>query len=397
MRKKLEEMPDDLKALSIVEENGRYYLRRTFEGKQREHALGANRRDAKGKATRFIATAETTGYQAALEELKGKKVLKRGDDPTFKQMSELYREFNAQSGKPVAANTMKHNLQSLGRLMDLCGARTVSAINPDKLRGKPIKLGPPVRAAASMFKKSALNWYRKRGIQLFNPFAGMELPSEKPDPYIPLGEEVRKEMWRKSRELPPVQRIIVLLALGAGLRREEIDKARLLWLKKEGGKYVLSIRKEKDFEPKSRQARLIPVSVELAEEILSLRDKSEPFYLLPGTEGGELRMRPQYDAVYDWLRQFGIEDDKPLHVLRKECGSVVATEHGIFVASTVLGHSSVVITQNHYGSLVSCPTIDMDALIAGKPKASPLEQVAAQYGIEPEKLKKWLEANKSAA
>jgi integrase len=68
-----------------------------------------------------------------------------------------------------------------------------------------------------------------------------------------------------------------------------------------------------------------------------------------------------------WLRQRGVEADskfgKPLHRLRKQFGSELATRHGIFVTQKLLGHSTPTITAKHYAALTELPTLSHVRLV----------------------------------
>jgi hypothetical protein len=43
-----------------------------------------------------------------------------------------------------------------------------------------------------------------------------------------------------------------------------------------------------------------------------------------------------------------VDNAKPLHTMRKEIGSIMASEHGIFAASRYLRHSDIRITSAIY-------------------------------------------------
>jgi hypothetical protein len=43
-----------------------------------------------------------------------------------------------------------------------------------------------------------------------------------------------------------------------------------------------------------------------------------------------------------------VETRNPIHTLRKEFGSLINQEFGIFAASAALRHSSIAITREHY-------------------------------------------------
>jgi hypothetical protein len=64
-----------------------------------------------------------------------------------------------------------------------------------------------------------------------------------------------------------------------------------------------------------------------------------------------------FDRVTAWLRRHGVTAKKPLHELRKELGSLITAEHGIYAASRVLRHSDLATTAAHYTDLKTRPTI----------------------------------------
>jgi integrase len=59
-----------------------------------------------------------------------------------------------------------------------------------------------------------------------------------------------------------------------------------------------------------------------------------------------------HEKVCRWLRKKGVEDSKPVHFLRKCYGSLAVADHGIFVASKLLGHSSINLTASTYAGQV---------------------------------------------
>jgi len=74
--------------------------------------------------------------------------------------------------------------------------------------------------------------------------------------------------------------------------------------------------------------------------------------------------------VAQWLLKVAYFDPVPnwyplavprQHFLRKVFGSVVATRHGLFTACNYLGHSSVIVTEEHYAALLEKPVVDLMA------------------------------------
>jgi integrase len=79
------------------------------------------------------------------------------------------------------------------------------------------------------------------------------------------------------------------------------------------------------------------------------------------------RCERQFKKLTAWLRQQGITGVMPLHTLRKEFGSQVCANHGIYAASRALRHADIAITSQHYleprrratvglGELLKAPT-----------------------------------------
>jgi len=381
---------------------GFYSFRYSFPGVgQKWVALGTkNERDATTRANRFVATAAKDGFVAAKEQLDGVPVgtAKGG---TVEQVEKLYTEFCEKGNNPVSDLTRKCYLSALRRVADWCGTTLVAELDDIKAKqgwrqenplGKETSFRGLMKSAASVFSKSAITFYRKNGVTIENPLAGMKLVADDIQPYLPLPFGVRDKIEADCRsELEPAQTLIVLLALKLGLRSGEIAAARLEWLRQTGPRqWVFRVKEEADdkFKPKGRELRDFPVADTLAREILSLRGESVSHYLVPNNLTGKQRLKSEAAFVTMWLRLKGIKERRPVHTMRKECGSVLATTYNLLVASRVLGHHSITVTEKYYASLVIIPTIGEEFALSG---------VAAQYGIEPEKLRDWLESNKKAA
>lgn len=160
----------------------------------------------------------------------------------------------------------------------------------------------------------------------------------------------------------------VLLAIGLGLRANEIDKARWDWIKVTAdGRDVLQVAEQDDFRPKGGTMRVIPIDRGVMRALLETRRDASP-YILGGQasesvkqNGYGYRCREVLRIANDWLRLRGVESNSvrgnPLHALRKEFGSVVATEHGLFAAQKLLGHSSPTVTAKYYAAHTDLPVL----------------------------------------
>jgi integrase len=161
----------------------------------------------------------------------------------------------------------------------------------------------------------------------------------------------------------------LMLALGTGLRANEIDKARWNWLKFDAkGDCYLEVRAESDFKPKGGTLRLIKIPSELFDALTAKRQGASSPYIIGGEASpakgvkGENYRRPEtFRAVNAWLRARGVESEKkrghPLHRLRKQFGSEIATSAGLFAAQKLLGHSSPTVTAKYYAAQTDLPTL----------------------------------------
>jgi integrase len=66
------------------------------------------------------------------------------------------------------------------------------------------------------------------------------------------------------------------------------------------------------------------------------------------------------------LRKNGVEGAKPIHTLRKEAGSIIATKAGIHAASRFLRHADIQVTSMHYADYKERVTVDMDDLLGAE-------------------------------
>jgi integrase len=79
--------------------------------------------------------------------------------------------------------------------------------------------------------------------------------------------------------------------------------------------------------------------------------------------GQRYRCERVFYRLTQWLRRNGVEGTKPLHTLRKEAGSIVATKAGIHAASRFLRHADIQITSMHYADYKERVTVDIGALL----------------------------------
>lgn len=151
----------------------------------------------------------------------------------------------------------------------------------------------------------------------------------------------------------PEQYLIFLLALGAGLRRNEIDKlewSSILWSDDK-----IRVQTTRYFQPKTEDSEGdIDVDPDLLAILRLYWKKSKDDFVVPGNHPrpsatyDNYRCARHFNGLTKWLRTRGITAKGPLHSLRKEFGSGICQQAGIFAASEALRHSNIRTTRDSY-------------------------------------------------
>lgn len=230
--------------------------------------------------------------------------------------------------------------------------------DPLAKRRAVVSVNSLMRNAKSLFGKKILPFV-EQSILLPRPlpFDGVPLEKEpslryvsKIDPYATLAL-ARKELAENEPEAFKV----MVLALVCGLRRAEID--HLLWRAFDFPNATLRVESSEYHELKSEDSTgkidLDPDTLALfrgyrAKNPTALFVIKSPLEANLDSKTGRYRCNPVFDTLISWLRRNGVDGHKPLHTLRKEIGSIIASEHGIFEASRYLRHADIHITSAFY-------------------------------------------------
>lgn len=188
------------------------------------------------------------------------------------------------------------------------------------------------------------------------PFEGV--PMEKaPSTRYRSRTDARLILRKASEELkaskPEVYKIICL-ALRCGLRRAEIDS--LLWKSVNLERKVIHVESNEYYSLKSADSHgEIDLGDDFVRELKAMKKSARSEFVVesegtprPHTGSGSYRCDLKFAETVIWLRKKGVTADRPLHELRKEVGSLIAREHGIFAASRFLRHSDIRITSQVY-------------------------------------------------
>jgi integrase len=248
--------------------------------------------------------------------------------------------------------------------------------DPLKQRTARISVNSLMRQAKSLFAPAVMKFVELLSPETM-PFAGVDFEPRQSMRYRS-GFEVEDVIRAAKDELPAEQMKIFLLAVMAGLRRNEIDK--LEWASFRWNEGVIRIEATRFFQPKSDDsAGDVEVDPEMMEVFRGFKASAKgefvvdsPVAARPEANYGHYRCQRDFEALTKWLRGHGVTGNTPLHSLRKEFGSRMCMEHGIYAASHALRHGDIQITSQHYLDKKRRATVGMGHLLTGSDKVIPI-------------------------
>ena len=405
-----------------------WYVRMRHDGKTKRVRLNSGDKDqAAERALRLFQFLQDEGWEA-VEKRQARAPATPTVDEFIAAYLEATKSFEA-APRPITLHLYTRCLRQLCKVAEVTLIKDLNqeAVERfrDRYRAEARSAGRDeqsiqnttaniIRNAAACFSREARAILERKGTLFTNPFENIRTKVDI-KPVAPLPHTVVDRIWneahllrdgdpeaaapnlkqylktyRKShggrkpgRWIPvdfrkghPEAYAALLMALGLGLRANEIDKARWSWFSFDSkGECYLKVRREDDFVPKGGTERILKVPTEVHEALVATRSDLSSPYVLGGpastessTKGAGFYRRMETIRVVNlWLRQRGVEADskfgKPLHRLRKQFGSELATRHGIFVTQKLLGHSTPTITAKHYAALTELPTLSHVRLV----------------------------------
>jgi hypothetical protein len=227
--------------------------------------------------------------------------------------------------------------------------------SPVKQRSARISVNSALRCAQSLFSSRRVKFVNLPA-GFVSPFASVPLEPRQSMRYhggFDLEAVVRTALAELTDSDPEALKVI-LLAATCGLRRAEIDC--LGWEAFDFAKQALHITPSDHFQPKSEDSiGAVDLEEHVAKFFERLQAKAKgPFVVESPLEPkanasyASYRAKAVFKRVTCWLRRHGVCGQKPLHQLRKEFGSRICEEYGIFASSRMLRHSGVAITAQFY-------------------------------------------------
>jgi integrase len=119
----------------------------------------------------------------------------------------------------------------------------------------------------------------------------------------------------------------------------------------------------------AESARVIDLPASVSQFLQTERTETPGRFILTGNDKPSRKSRcyranPTFRFLSAWLKLNGVADRKPIHVLRKEIGSLIASKQGIFAASRYLAHSGIQITGQIYADQKASVIAPISALLA---------------------------------
>jgi integrase len=149
-------------------------------------------------------------------------------------------------------------------------------------------------------------------------------------------------------EQDPSAFLAFLLALGAGLRRIEID--RLEWPAFRWNDNVIRVEPTRYFDTKTEHSiGDVQVDPELMAVFRGFAARARNSFVIEdglnlSTTFTGYRAKDVFDRLGRWLKGHGVTARKPIHELHKEFGSMVNRLHGLSAARDQLRHGDISIT-----------------------------------------------------
>jgi integrase len=248
--------------------------------------------------------------------------------------------------------------------------------DPLKGRAARISVNSLMRQAKSLFTSDKLKFIRLN-IQ-GTPFDGVRFEPRQSMRYRN-SFDVEEVIAAAQGELPREQLKIFLLAVMAGLPRNEIDK--LEWPSFRWAQNVIRIEATQYLQPKSETSvGDVEVGPELMEVFRRYKARAKKSFVIESSVAPRMhatyshyRCERDFTALTAWLRAHGVTGGRPLHSLRKEYGSQVCARHGIYAASQALRHADIAITSAHYLDLRKRSTVGLGNLLKASPDVAPIK------------------------
>lgn len=344
-----------------------YYVRFQFQGREVFKSLKTSNLASAKKA------AKTVFDRIHDEQFIHPRTSGKVDSVTLGKIEEIYLADG--NGK---IRSRRQNINALYKIIasekthEECQALFLEEVNESSVRvhiAAATKAKRPgnstnseIRQARAVFSKKAVkNIYTPKKISLpasLTGFMNADMASEQAvsTGYVPLDRSILVQLDKAMIKLKKTDLDtwkVVTLMRRCALRNSEILAAKGKWIieTEDGPALAILNRPEDDFTTKNGRECEILIDKKLAS---TLRCEAEEFLIGQGKHKTD-----RYDIIYRtasaFVRKYTQGRKKSLYELRKEAGSRVATEEGLFAAQALLRHSSQKTTERFYARSLNRP------------------------------------------
>jgi len=265
-------------------------------------------------------------------------------------------------------NSLSLDILTLGDIQKWRIAYEAKGKTPLAKQSRRTSCNSTIRQARSLFAPKIVKFIDDLKLPALLPFEGVEFfPRQNAKYFSKIDpEELLKKAQTELAAQNPAAFLAMLLALGAGLRKGEIDS--LMWKQVDFDKALIRVEATDQAELKTSDSRgEVQIDLGMVSILRGYHATSEGPFVIESkvlnsgarTWGRQYRANGAFETLKSWLREQGVEARKPIHELRKELGSLVTRKYGIYEASRMLRHSSLATTEAHYTDLKCRPVVNV--------------------------------------
>lgn len=329
----------------IVRPNGHreFHVEYGPRGKRRRMKLGIYGGDLESaEDAREAAKAALAAVRLGRDPLEERK--HRRDMPTFRKYAE--ERLAGELGRRKSARMIRTYLR---KAEEFFGSKALDAVTVadvrrgfEKMRekGKNATANRWRTAVAALFA-AALR--ERPPLVLFNPAADVEPVDENP----PRARTLNEEETARVREAVdairnPWAKTALHLLLATGARKSEVLKARWEDIDLAGGRWRIP-------SPKAGKPQWAVLPKVAVERLTALERVAGSPWVFPGAKAG----KPLADLRRHWgaIRKAAKVDDVTIHDIRRSVCASIARDFGIPIASRLMRHSNLTVTQRHYAPI----------------------------------------------
>jgi integrase len=395
-----------------------WYARIQHAGRREQIGLGTNfREDAARRAARLYQTVRAKGWDRALKEFAPDKT-QRTDCPTVGEFLTAVEQVTGLNPRTLRGYTVSlrwvtartFGIEGSEERFDYKGdgnrkwRERIDRVSLDKLSPQRVEAAIAAFIASAGTNPLAQQKARRSGtsmarqaralfspkllrklpfVSVPSPFAGVHLEGARPVRYdgtINAAALLRDGRTELAEQDPEAYKAL-LLALGAGLRKREIDN--LTWPQIDAEQNVVRIQTTETFQAKTAGSEgAVYVDPGLIAELNQHRERATGLFVLesklpprPESPVSYYRAGATFDRLNVWLKSKGVLAHKPLHTLRKEFGSLINASADIYTASRQLRHSNIATTAAYYADNRRRVTVPVGAMLQNtKPALGKIER-----------------------